>query len=210
MVRVLIAESQIVPRQLLEKIVASSDHYQVSACVDTADQAEAYCARRDVDLVLLDAVLKDGASGLAAAERIKSAHPQVRIVMVTSLPDSRILSQARKIGVDSFWFMEVQRLPILEIMDRTMAGEHLFPDAPPAVSVGMAKSTEFTSREIDVLRLLCEGLTDRDIAARLTLSVTTVRYHVNNLIGKTGLCSRTELAVQAVRSGIITPVVKFR
>lgn len=97
---------------------------------------------------------------------------------------------------------------MLEIMDRTMAGEHIFPDSPPVASIGLAKSTEFTERELDVLRHLAEGLTDKEIADALHLSVTTVRYHVNNLISKTGSSSRTELAVNAVRSGIAIPGIK--
>lgn len=97
---------------------------------------------------------------------------------------------------------------MLEIMDRTMAGEHIFPNNPPVTTLGLAKSTEFTERELDVLRLLTEGLTDKEIAVQLYLSVTTVRYHVNNLITKTGAASRTELAVNAVKSGIAIPGIK--
>ena len=97
---------------------------------------------------------------------------------------------------------------MLEIMDRTMAGEKIFPDAPPVRSLGLAKSTEFTERELEILRLLAEGMTDKEIAEAVFVSVTTVRYHVNNLISKTGMSSRTELAVSAVQSGITTPGIK--
>ena len=69
----------------------------------------------------------------------------------------------------------------------------------------MAKNTDLTDREMDVLRLLAEGLTDREIGDRLGLGLPTVRYHVRNLIGKTGHSSRTELAVEAVRSGLTIP-----
>ena len=92
-----------------------------------------------------------------------------------------------------------------EVMDRVMAGETIFPDSPPVTQLGFAKNTELTERELDVLRLLAEGLTDREIAERLYLSLSTVRYHVNHLISKTGQSSRTELAVNAVRSGIAIP-----
>ena len=110
--------------------------------------------------------------------------------------------------MDSFWYKEVQAVPMLEVMDRTMAGEHIFPDAAPVTELGLAKSTDLTEREQEVLRLLAEGLTDREIADAACLSVTTVRYHIGNLISKTGLSSRTELAVGAVLSGITTPGIK--
>ena len=203
--RVLVVDDQIVPRQLFEHQITSSDRYEMAACIDSARMADAYCAQGRVDLILMDVVMNDGSNGLDAAKRIKASYPEIRVIIVTSQPDAMFLKRAREIGVDSFWYKEVQEQPILELMDLTMAGESVYPDNPPVTSLGMAKSTEFTERELEVLRLLAEGLTDREIADRLHLGVTTVRYHVNNLIGKTGHSSRTELAVNAVRSGITTP-----
>ena len=206
--KVLIVDDQIVPRQLFENIISMSDRYQLAASLDTAKIADAYCARGDIDLVLMDIVMKDGSDGLTAAGRIKKSYPRTKVIIVTSLPDAAFLQRAREIGVDSFWYKEVQALPMLEIMDRTMSGERIFPDAPPVSRLGIAKNTDFTERELDVLRLLAEGLTDREIAEKAFLSVSTVRYHVNNLISKTGCSSRTELAVGAVRSGIIVPGIE--
>ena len=206
--KVLIVDDQIVPRQLFENIISMSDRYQLAASLDTAKIADAYCARGDIDLVLMDIVMKDGFDGLTAAGRIKKSYPRTKVIIVTSLPDAAFLQRAREIGVDSFWYKEVQALPMLEIMDRTMSGERIFPDAPPVSRLGIAKNTDFTERELDVLRLLAEGLTDREIAEKAFLSVSTVRYHVNNLISKTGCSSRTELAVGAVRSGIIVPGIE--
>jgi len=206
--RVLVVDDQVVPRQLFENIISSSGRYRLTACIDTARIADAYCARGEVDLVLMDVVMSDGSNGLDAAARIKKSYPGVKVILVTSLPDELFLRRAREIGVDSFWYKEVQAIPMLEIMDRTMAGEHIFPDAPPVRRLGTAKSTDFTGRELEILRLLAEGMTDREIAETVRLVVTTVRYHVNNLIVKTGMTSRTELAVNAVQSGITTPGIR--
>ncbi len=203
--RVLIVEDQAMPRQLFESFVVGSPNYVLAASVTTAEVADVYCAAGVVDLILMDVVMADGSNGLDAAARIKASYPTVKIIIVTSMPDSVILKRAREIGVDSFWYKEVQAVPMLEVMDRTMAGEHIFPDSPPVTMLGLARSTEFTERELEVLRLLAEGLTDREIAERLHLGVSTVRYHVTNLISKTGLSSRTELAVSAVQSGVAIP-----
>ncbi len=206
--KVLIVDDQSISRHYFESFVAASDNYELVESVDTAKFADAYCAGGRVDLVLMDVVMNDGSNGLDTAARIKESYPQIKIIIVTSMPDSVFLKRAKEIGVDSFWYKEVQEKPMLEVMDRTMAGEHIFPDNPPVTLIGLAKSTEFTERELDVLRLLAEGLTDKEIADKLVLSVTTVRYHVNNLISKTGASSRTELAVNAVRSGIAIPGIK--
>ena len=206
--RVLIVDDQVVPRQLFQAIIAATDLYEIVDMIDTASVADTYCARGDVDLVLMDVVMNDGSNGLDATERIRKSYPRVKIIVVTSMPDAAILRRAREIGVDSFWYKEVQAHPMLEVMNRTMAGERIWPDHPPVMQLGIARSTEFTERELDVLRMLADGLTDKEIAERLFLSITTVRYHVGNLMSKTGLSSRTELAVQAVRSGITVPGIQ--
>ncbi len=206
--KVLIVDDQIMSRQLFESFIASSDRYELAASVETAKFADSYCASGKVDLVIMDVVMNDGSNGLDTAARIRTSYPKTKIIIVTSMPDAVFLKRAREIGVDSFWYKEVQEAPMLEVMDRTMAGEHIFPDSPPVMVLGLAKSTEFTERELEVLRLLVEGMTDKEISERLYLSVTTIRYHVNNLISKTGAASRTELAVNAVRSGIAIPGIK--
>ena len=206
--RVLIVDDQRMSRQLFESIVAANENYTVAAAVETAMFADAWCAKGGVDLVLMDVVMKDGSNGLEAAARIKASYPEIRVIVVTSMPDPNFLRKAKAAGVDSFWYKEVDSEPMLRVMDRTMKGEQVWPDSAPEVRLGMVKNTELTEREMDVLRLLSEGLTDREIAERLELALPTVRYHVRNLIGKTGHSSRTELAVEAVRSGLIIPGIR--
>ena len=202
---VLIVDDQRISRQLFESIVSSESRYKVIAAIETAMVADAWCAKGGVDLILMDVVMRDGSNGLDAAARIKVSYPDIKIIAVTSMPDPLLLQKARAVGVDSFWYKEVEAEPLLWVMDRTLAGESVWPDEPPEIHLGQASSKDFTEREREVRRLLSEGLTDREIASRLYLSLPAVRYHVGNLISKTGLSSRTELAVRAVSSGLIIP-----
>ena len=205
--KVLIVDDQVLPRQLFGSIVDSSDHYEIAASISSAKMADAYCAKEKIDLILMDVVMSDGFSGLAAARRIKESYPDVKIIIVTSMPDAAFLDKARMAGVDSFWYKEVQDEPLLELMDRTMAGESVYPDASPVTEIGKTLSSEFTDKEIGVLRLLAAGYTDREIAEELFISVSTVRYHLNNMILKSGLSSRTALAVYTVKTGLVVPGV---
>ncbi len=202
---VLIVDDQRMSRQLFEHIVSSDENYVVVAAVETAMFADAWCARGGIDLVLMDVVMKDGSNGLDAAARIKASYPGIKVILVTSMPDPMFLKRARDARVDSFWYKEVDSEPMLRVMDRTMAGEQIWPDVAPTVQLGLIRNTDLTDREMDVLRLLAEGLTDREIGERLCLALPTVRYHVRNLISKTGYSSRTELAEKAVRSGLSIP-----
>ena len=208
--RVLIVDDQQIPRQLFENTVVSSARYTLTAALDSAALADAWCAGGLVDLIIMDVVMDDGPTGLEAARRIKHSYPQVKVIVVTSLPDALFLARARSFGVDSFWYKELQSAPLLEVMDRTMAGERVWPEHPPRKQLGLADSSEFTDREMEVLRLLSKGLTDREICEQLHLSFNTVRYHVDNLMLKTGQSSRTGLAVLAVMSGVIFPGIDAR
>jgi len=86
-----------------------------------------------------------------------------------------------------------------------MAGESIYPDQTPVVQLGLIKSTELTEREIAVLRVLAAGCNDEEIAQQLFISVPTVRTHISHMREKTGFKSRMELALNALRSGIVVP-----
>lgn len=202
---VLIVDDQTLPRQYFENIVNDSENYNLTASISSAAVADAYCINNKIDLIIMDIVMSDGSNGLEAAARIKKSYPSIKILAVTSMPDSTFLSIAREANVDSFWYKEVQDAPMLEVMDRTMAGEHIWPDKTPQVKLGLADSNELTEREMEVLRCIAMGHTNQEIADELDMSVNTVRFHLSNLLSKTGCNSRIELAITATKSGIVVP-----
>lgn len=204
---VLVVDDQTMPRQLFENIINNSKQYSLVASVDSASVADVYCAKMQIDLILMDVVMSGGINGIEAAARIKESYPYIKILVVTSMPDGSFLEKAREAKVDSFWYKEIQDVPLLEIMDRTMAGEHVYPDHAPIVSIGIAKSTDFTNRELEVLRYVAAGYSDKEIAQMLVISYGTVRAHLNNLLQKTACNSRTELAILVAKTGIVVPEI---
>lgn len=201
--KVMIVEDQTMPRQLFELRVQSSERFEVAISIDNAAMADIYCLKYPVDLILMDVITRNGESGLDAAARIKRAFPKIKIVIVTSMPECSYLSRARAIGVESFWYKEEQRESLMEIMERTMDGESIYPDATPELRLGLASSYDFTERELEVLREMTGGDTNQEIAERLHMSVATVKTHILNMLGKTGFRNRTELAVRARESGLV-------
>lgn len=93
----------------------------------------------------------------------------------------------------------------LVLMDRTMAGESLYPDRTPETRLGQVSSTQLTPREIEVLRLVCEGLEYEEIAAELGISSRTVKRFVSSLLEKTGYSNRTRLAIAVTKKNFILP-----
>lgn len=201
--RVMIVDDQFVSRKLFEMYVESAENYEMVYAVETAAFADVYVLKTPVDLVLMDILMADGSNGLDAAERIKKNQPGIKIIAVTSMPEASWLKRAREIGIESFWYKEASRETILEVMNRTMAGESVYPEEAPKVCLGLASSEEFTGRELEVLRIMTTGASNAAIAKKLNISENTVKNHIRHMMEKTGCESRTALAIEARVSGMV-------
>ena len=203
MYNVLIVEDDPMARKLLEIFVSTSENYHLVPSLDSAAMAELYCMTNQVDLVLMDVCTAMDMSGIEAAAKLKKNYPAIKIIIITSQPEYSYIDQARKIGVESFWYKEPTAEALLKMMDRTMAGESIYPDSAPVIRLGAALSEDFTERELEVLRELVSGKTDAAIADTLCLSVTRVKQHIRHIREKTQFANRTELAVRARESGLV-------
>lgn len=200
---VLIVEDQQMPRQLFEIFVNSTEKYEHVASIANAELALEICKNKPVDLILMDVMTEYNHSGLEASAIIKEQFPRVKIIIVTSMPEYTWLNRAREIGVDSFWYKDSDKETILSVMDRTMAGERIYPLDTPRVAIGTATNHDFTDRELDVLRELITGDSNNEIGDRLNMTAGTVKWHIKNMLQKTGFHTRTELASEARRRGIV-------
>ena len=201
--RVLIVEDQEMPRQLLEIYIQSSENYELAGTLANASLAADFCRMGKVDLILMDVCTALGSNGLDAAEEIKRDMPAIKIIIVTSMPEFSWIERARKIGVESFWYKDAQKDTIMNVCDRTMAGESVYPDTTPSIPVGAVTNHDFTERELEILRELITGDSNMEIGERLGVSAGTVKRHVENMLSKTGFHTRTELVAEAGRLGIV-------
>ena len=201
--KVLIVDDDPFARQLLEMFITKSEGYEFGGSLVSAALAETYVAKRKVDLILMDVCTAMNANGIDAAESIKKKYPNIKIVVITSQPEYSYITRARAVGVDSFWYKTVVQEEFLTLLDRTMAGERIFPDTTPTLNIGAALSVEFSESELKVLRLVVAGERDQDIAETLGISVNTVKTHVRTMLEKTQLRSRTALAVRVRDAGFV-------
>lgn len=203
MINVMIVEDQAMPRKLFEMYIEASDKYHLMFSIEDASMAEIYCLRNPIDLIIMDVVTEGHQSGLDAARIIKQRHPEIKIIIVTSMPEYSYIDQARQIGVDSFWYKETDGIQIMELIDRTMAGESIYPDSTPVLQLGIAKSSDLTPTELAVLKELTSGDTNAEIAKRMGVTEAAIKKHINSMLSKTGWRTRTELAVKASKLGLV-------
>ena len=203
--KILIVEDQALARMYLCSCVEKSAGCEVAGTLTGADAALCRCGDGDIDLVLMDVCTSGNKDGIDAAAEIKAKFPKIKIIIVTSMVEVSYIERARAAGVDSFWYKDISPETLIDVIDRTMNGEHLFPNETPKVRLGLAESTELTAKEIEVLRLVCDGLEYDEIAAKLDIAERTVKYHISNILSKTGYANRTRLAIAVTNKKFIVP-----
>lgn len=207
MKRVLIVEDQRMPRENMERTLHDSGKYELAASINGADVAFVICKQQHIDLILMDVCTVGNKDGIEAAAEIKSAFPNIKIIIVTSMVEVSYLDRARAAGVDSFWYKDISPESLIDVIDRTMEGEKVFPGETPKVKLGLADSTDLTAKEIEVLRLVCDGLEYSEIAQELNIAERTVKYHISNILSKTGYANRTRLAIAVTNKKFIIPSI---
>ena len=205
MINVLLVEDSKITRDMVESYIIQSEDYILIAALENAANAEIVCTKRQVDLILMDVCTADDESGLDAAAKIKKYNPDIKIIIMTSMPEYSFIKKAKDIGCNSFWYKEYGKTDLLDVMNRTMRGESVYPDDTPVISIGIANSKDLTDRELDVLRQLALGYKYEEIAENLCVSSNTVKYHIKNLLIKTGYRTTLQLVVDVVGKRLILP-----
>lgn len=205
MTRVLIIDDQRIAREYMESVVKNGEDYELAGSLSKADFASTVCCRNVVDLVLMDICTYGTKDGIDAAAELRELFPKLKIIVVTSMIEQSFISRAKEAGVDSFWYKDVSPEDLITVMDATMQGRHMWPGETPAVKLGVTTSDDFTETEIKVLRLVCEGLEYSEIAERLNYTKDNVKYHIRNILQKTGYANKTQLAIAVTGKRFIIP-----
>ena len=211
MTRVLIVEDQKMAQENMEAIVQSSEDYILAGTISNAADAELVCMHKPVDLILMDVCTAYDESGIEACAIIKKKHPKIKVIIVTSMAEHTFIEKAKEANADSFWYKDASHNELIDMMERTMKGEHIFPDKTPEVRLGLSSSYELTNAEFEVLRALMQSTGDEDAAKMLGCTKANIRWHVGKILEKTGDRTRTELLIAVAQKNliIVTPDKAF-
>ena len=163
------------------------------------------------ELVLLDIHMPE-MNGLDALKQIKSNLPETRVVMLTVAEDESYLAEAIKLGADGYLLKHLGGPEFIELLEGLKRGEPAITRktaaflmkqiAQPTVKP-KEQVTPLSEREIEIVRLLAEGLSNKSISERLSLSENTIKYHLKNILQKLNVQNRTEAVMYAVRNNLI-------
>ena len=208
--RIIAVDDFRISREFLRLDVMSSSENEFVGAFSSADEAVAFCDANDVDIVIMDIMMRVGTDGLTAAGQIKKKHPKIKIILVTSAAESDWERKAREIGVEGFWYKEYSPEPLEQLIRSVANGGICYPEVKLNLTFGQTAKVELTDRERDILRELICGYTNDEIAKNLGITVNTVKYHVKNLLSKTGYENRLSLAVNAKTLGIVVSDIDRR
>ena len=206
-IRVMVVDDHTMVRRGLATFLKVFDDLELAGEAASGQAAIQLCAQQQPDVVLMDMVMPD-MDGATATRLIRKLSPSIQVLALTSFKEEILVQSALQAGAIGYLLKDVSADELAEAIRAAHAGRAtLSPDAAQAlvhaVSQPPVPGLDLTEREREVLSLMIEGLNNTQIAARLTVSPSTVKSHVSNILAKLGASSRTEAVSLALRSHIV-------
>lgn len=207
-IRVMLVDDHSMVRRGLSTFLKVFDDLELAGEADNGEAAVKLCAAAQPDVILMDMVMPimDGAT---ATRTIRQKYPQVQVIALTSFKEGELIKNALEAGAIGYLLKDVSADDLVRAIRSAHAGRvTLSPEAAQslveAANLPPSPGLDLTEREREVLLLMIEGLSNTQIAGRLTVSTSTIKSHVSNILSKLGVASRTEAVTLALRNHIVS------
>ncbi len=200
MLRVVLVDDHAVVRQGLAALLGTTGEVEVVGEAASGEEAVPLCRSMRPDVALVDLIMP-GMDGVGATQAIKAASPATRVLLLTSYSDGDLVQPALSAGADGYLLKSASAEGVVQAILAVARGQQVLD--PIALQALRTPAPALSAREQEVLHLVAEGLANAEIAARLGITVRTVKAHISNLLQKLSLSDRTQLAIYALqrRSG---------
>ena len=207
-IRVMIVDDHLLVRDGLKLLLSTFDDLEVVALAEDGQGAVDLCPQVRPDVILMDIAMPK-LDGPEATAQIRGSHPQVQVIALTSFMDEDLIQRAIGAGVIGYLLKNVSATQLAEAIRAAHQGHSTIDPAAVQVLVQSARQPpppghDLTNREREVLALLVDGKTNREIAEGLTLSTATVRVYVSNILSKLEVSNRTEAASLALQHNLVS------
>ena len=214
LIRVLLVDDHAVLRKGIRAVLSTEPDMEVVGEASDGEEALAQAAALQPDVILMDLVMPK-MDGIEATRQVATRQPGVRVLVLTSFVAHDMVFPAIKAGALGYVLKDTGPDDLVRAIRQVHSGERtLEPDVARKVLFELAQPPKqpptldpLTGRELDVLRLVAQGKSNREIAEDLVLAELTVRTHVSNILGKLHLANRTQAALYAIQTGIAGPTV---
>jgi two-component system, NarL family, response regulator LiaR len=210
-ITVLIVDDHAIVREGIRSFFASQPDCRVVGEAESGEAAVRIATELVPDIVLMDLVMP-GMNGVEATHRLKQVSPHSQVIVLTSFHDDAHIFSALRAGALSYVLKDIPPVELVEVVRKATRGESvLHPQVAARVVAELRGSrlaapnpfVELSERELEVLRLIADGLSNAEIAALLSISEKTVKGHLSNILSKLHLMDRTQAAVFAWQQGLI-------
>jgi two-component system, NarL family, response regulator LiaR len=205
-IRVMIVDDHAVVRSGLGAFLAAVDDLELIGEAENGEQAVVRAKNLHPDVILMD-LMMPGMDGVAATRLIREQNPSVQIIALTSFQEDEMVQNAMKAGAIGYLMKNVSTRELEAAIKAAKDGRMtLSPEAAQALVRAIQHDTEseiLTGREKEILRLMVEGLNNAEIAGRIVVSLSTVKYHVSNILSKLGVDNRVAAISMAIQKKMI-------
>ena len=206
-IRVMIVDDHLMVRDGLRVFLSIYDDILIVGEAENGQQAVSQCDEVEPDVILMDLLMPE-MDGFEATRMIRAKDSSIQVIALTSFADQELVEKAFKAGAISYLLKDVHSDKLAESIREANRGRATIDSAAAqalVASTDQASSTgdDLTQREREILVLLVEGKTNKEIASNLSLSEGTVRFHVSNILSKMGASNRTEAVSLALQQGIV-------